>query len=128
MGQETRRLSLKWKIGGLYTGVMVVLGIFLLLAMYQLVRSCIEDQLAKRALAITTNFGDAAAGHIVGKNLLGLNALTSKYTLHDGVAYAFIDDGRGQILAQTLGNFPAQIREGASAGGQREVRRRTLSL
>ena len=128
MGQETRRLSLKWKIGGLYTGVMVILGIFLLLAMYQLTRSTLEDQLAKRALAITTNFSDAAAGHIVGKNLLGLNALTSKYTLHDGVAYAFIDDGSGQVLAQTLGNFPAQLREGVLAGGQREIRRRTLSL
>ena len=36
MNQESRRVGLKWKIGGIYTAVMLVLGIFVIAAVYQL--------------------------------------------------------------------------------------------
>ena len=36
MDQESRRVGLKWKIGGIYTGVMLVLGVFVIGAVYQL--------------------------------------------------------------------------------------------
>ena len=127
MGPESHGVSLKWKIGGTYTGVMFVLGVLLLAALYQLTRTAIRDQLDKRALAIATNFSDAAAAHIVSKNQLGLHALAAKYTLFEGVAYVFINDTNGNIIAQTLGNFPEQLRAG-STGAQREPRRRTVSL
>jgi HAMP domain-containing protein len=128
MGPESHGVSLKWKIGGIYTGVMFVLGVLLLAALYQLTKTAIRDQLDKRALAIATNFSDAAAGHIVSKNQLGLYALAAKYTLFEGVAYVFINDTNGNIIAQTLGNFPQELRAGSPAGVQREPRRRTVSL
>ena len=61
MDQESRRLGLKWKIGGIYTGMMVVLGAFVIAAVSLLTQSTLRDQLDKRALAIVTNFSDAAA-------------------------------------------------------------------
>jgi HAMP domain-containing protein len=128
MGPESHGISLKWKIGGIYTGVMFVLGVLLLAALYQLTRTAIRDQLDKRALAIATNFSDAAASHIVSRNQLGLHVLAAKYTLFEGVAYVFINDTNGAIIAQTLGNFPQQLRPGSPAGAQREPRRRTVSL
>lgn len=128
MGPESHGVSLKWKIGGIYTGVMFILGVLLLAALYQLTRTAIRDQLDKRAHAIATNFSDAAAGHIVSKNQLGLHALAAKYTLFEGVAYVYINDTNGDIITQTLGNFPKQLREGFTAGAQREARRRTVSL
>src|SRR5688500_19168388 len=98
MDQESRRVSLKWKIGGTFTGVMLILGIFAIVAVYQLTRNALRDQLEQRVLAIANNLSDAAAGHMMGRNLLALHALTRKYTLLDGVAYAFIRDGKGEIV------------------------------
>jgi hypothetical protein len=88
----------------------------------------LRDQLDKRALIMATNLSDAAAGHLAAGNLLALHALARKYTLFDEVAYAFIEDGKGEIVAHTLGNLPAELREGRSGGGGRQAYRRELSL
>lgn len=128
MDQESRRISLKWKIGGTYTAVMLVLSVFVIAAMYQLTNKMLRDQLDKRALAVAINLSDASAGHLVGRNLLGLHALLRKYSLLDGVAYAFIVDNRGEIIAHTLETFPPEARQGLAANAQRETRRRELSL
>jgi len=102
MDRESRRVGLKWKIAGIYTGVMLILAILVTVGIYQVTQNTLRAQLDRHALAIATNLTDAAAGHMAGKNLLALNALASKYTLHDGVAYTFIQNSRGEILAQTL--------------------------
>jgi two-component system, cell cycle sensor histidine kinase and response regulator CckA len=128
MDQESRRVSLKWKIGGTYTAVMLILSVFVIAAMYQLTNNMLRDQLDKRALAVVTNLSDATAGHLVGRNLLALHALLRKYSLLDGVAYAFIEDNRGEIIAHTFETFPPEVRQGLSASGQRETRRRELLL
>jgi len=128
MNQESRRVSLKWKVGGIFTGVMFLLSILVVTGVYQLTQNTLRDQLDQRALAIATNFSDAAAGHIVGKNLLALHALARKYTLLDGVAYAFVADGKGEVVAHTLGTFPPELRQGLSVGGQHQAQRREISL
>jgi HAMP domain-containing protein len=128
MDQQSRRVSLKWKIGGTFTGVMLILGVFAIVAVYQLTRNALRDQLDQRVLAIANNLSDAAAGHIMGRNLLGLHALLRKYTLLDGVAYAFIRDGRGEIVAHTLGGFPPQLHQGLSTEAPRQVHQREVLL
>jgi two-component system, cell cycle sensor histidine kinase and response regulator CckA len=128
MNQQRRGMGLKWKIGGIYTGVMLVLGTVVTAAVYQLVQSTLRDQLDKRTLAIATNFSDAAAGHLASKNLLALHALAGKYTLLDNVAYAFIEDAQGEVVAHTPGAFPDELRRRLSAGANRQVQRRELAL
>jgi HAMP domain-containing protein len=128
MDQESRRMGLKWKIGGIYTGVMLVLGAFVIAAVYQITQSTLQDQVNRRALAIASNFSDAVAGHIAGRNLLALHALARKYTLLDGVAYAFVEDGKGEIVAHTFGTFPQELRQGLSVGAKRHIHRRELFL
>ena len=71
MDPESRRISLKWKIGGTYAVVMLVLSVFVIAAMYQLTNKMLRDQLDRRALAVANNLSDATAGHLVGRNLLG---------------------------------------------------------
>jgi HAMP domain-containing protein len=109
MDHESRRVGLKWKIGGIYTGAMIVLGVCVMAAVYQLAGATLRDQLDRRSLAIATNFSDAAAGHVAGKNALALHTLARKYTLLDGVAYAYVENGTGEILAQTFGTFPQEL-------------------
>ena len=128
MDQESRRIGLRWKIGGTFTAVMLVLGLLAIAGVYQLTKNILRAQLDKRALIMATNLSDAVAGHIAAGNLLALHALARKYTLFDDVAYAFIEDGKGAILAHTLGNLPAELRQGRPGPGQRQADRRELSL
>ena len=127
MNGESRRLGLKWKIGGIFTAVMFVLGAGVIAAVYLLTQGTLRDQLDKRAVAVATNFSDAVAGHVAGRNLLALHALARKYTLLDGVAYAYVEDGNGELIAHTLGTFPDELREGI-AGARRQIDRREVSL
>jgi HAMP domain-containing protein len=128
MDQESRRVSLKWKITGSFTSVMIILSLFATAAVYQLARKALRDQFEGRVLSVATNLSDAAAGHIVGRNLLGLHALASKYALFDGVAYAFVEDAKGEIVAHTLGSFPAELQPAPTVAGQRQAQRREVSL
>jgi two-component system, cell cycle sensor histidine kinase and response regulator CckA len=128
MGRESRRISLTWKIGGAFAGVMLTLGFLVIAAVYQMTKNALRDQLDQRVLLLANNLSDAAAGHLVGGNLLALHALARKYTLLDGVAYAFIKDGRGNVVAHTLGTFPPELQEGFPGTGQRQIDRRELSL
>ena len=128
MDQESRRVSLKWKIGGTFTAVMFILGILVLGAAYQLTRDALHDQLDRRVLAISTSLSTAAAGPAVTRDYLALHALASKYTLLDGVAYAFIEDGKGEIVAHTFGALPRSMEVGVASPEQNQSSRRELTL
>jgi len=123
-----RRIGLKWKIGGIYTAVMVVLSLLVIGATYRVTQSILRDQLSRRALVIANNLSDAAAGPIVERNPLALSALASKYAVLDGAAYAFIEDNRGEVVAHSFGAFPQELREKHPVGGQREAYRRKVSF
>ena len=56
MDQESRRVSLKWKIGGTFAGVMLLLGLFVTVAVYQLTKNALRDQLDQRILLISQHF------------------------------------------------------------------------
>jgi two-component system, cell cycle sensor histidine kinase and response regulator CckA len=126
MERQSRRLGLKWKIGGIYTLVMFILGICVIAAVYELTGSTLRDQLDRRSLAIARNFSDAAAGYVAGRNTLALNALAGKYTLNEGVAYAYVEDGQGEILAQTFGRVPEDLQSATVPVTGREVGRHEL--
>ena len=128
MDQESRRVSLKWKIGGTFAGVMLLLGLFVTVAVYQLTKNALRDQLDQRVLLLANTLSDSAAGHIAGGNLLALHALARKYTLLDGVAFAFIENTKGEVIVHTLGAFPPELQQGLPITGQRQTYRRELSL
>jgi HAMP domain-containing protein len=128
MGRESRGISLTWKIGGVFAGVILTLGLLVMTTVYLLAQSALRGQLDQRALLLANNLSDAAAGHLAGGNLLALHALARKYTLFDGVAYAFIKDGKGNIVAHTLGSFPPELEQELRRTGQRQIERRELSL
>ncbi|HEY2989175.1 MAG TPA: HAMP domain-containing protein [Candidatus Binatia bacterium] len=127
VGMNARRMGLMWKIVGTLAGVIVLFGLLVLGVVNYLTGRALRAQLDQRALAIATTLSDAAAGHVIAKNSLELNALVTKYALLEGVAYAFVRDGRGEIVAQSLPVLPAEVREG-SIDGRREAQRRELSL
>src|SRR5262249_25286533 len=125
MDHESRRVSLKWKIGGTFAAMVLILGLGVVAVVYQLTKDALRDQLDQRVLVMANNL--SAAGPMAGRNLLALDALVIKYTRLDGVTYAFIEDGKGEIVAHTLGTFPTELREELPAAPHRQVYRRELS-
>ena len=126
MNRQKKYLGLQWKIGGIYTGVMVLLGIGVIAAVHHLTASALREQLDKRALAIATTLSDAAAGHMAGRNPLALHALARKYTFLEGLAYAYIEDANGNIAAHTLGTFPEELRRGVAGDSHQAARREVV--
>jgi HAMP domain-containing protein len=117
---------LTWKLTISLAALITLLGLLIISVVYQLTSGALRDQLDQRALAIATNLSDAAAVHVVRKNVLELYGLVGKYALLQGVEYAFIEDGKGEIIAHTLGTFPPELKKPVSAEGRLHMQSRAL--
>ncbi len=121
-------IGLRWKITGTFVGVIALLGLLVVGIVNQLMSQALRSQIDQRALVIATNLSDVAAGHVVGRNLLALHALLTKYALLEGVAYTFIEDAKGEVVGHSLGTFPPELREPLSADGRRQAYRREVKF
>jgi len=108
--------------------LITLLGLFIIGVVYQLTSGALRDQFDQRTLAIATNLSDAASANVVRKNVLELYGLVRKYALLQGVEYAFIADGKGEVIAHTLGTFPPELKEAVSPEGRLHMQRRALRL
>jgi HAMP domain-containing protein len=119
--------SLRRKIAGSFTGIILLVGLLVLVIVYQLTGRALRSQLDRQALAIATNLSDAASGFIMGRNVLELNALTAKYARLDGVSYVFLEDAKGNIVANSLGTLPSELRP-ASSQELRQTEQKSLAF
>jgi HAMP domain-containing protein len=114
-----QRASLKWKIGTAFALVILTLGLFVIGIVYSFTDAALRAQVQLRASAIATNLSDAAAPYVSRRNPLELDALIAKYGRLDGVAYAYIEDTKGEISASSLQPFPSELKD--SAGFERRT-------
>ncbi len=126
MDQESRGFSLRWRIIGGFVGLISLLGLLIIGIVYELTGRVLRGQLNQQASAIAINLSDGAAGFVLEKNVLRLDALVTKYALLKGVAYTFIEDGKGKIIAHSLRTFPPQLRKRLTLDERRQAGRRTL--
>jgi len=109
-----QRGGLKWKISVTFSGLILVLGLMVIGIVYHFTGSALQRQVDLRASAIATNLADATAGMVSRKSTLELDALIAKYGRLDGVAYALVQDSKGEILASSLQPFPAELKDATS--------------
>jgi HAMP domain-containing protein len=91
------------------------LGVLVIGIVYHFTSSALQKQVDLRAQAIATNLADAGAGFVSRKGILELDALVAKYGRLDGVAYAFLQDPKGEILASSVQPFPVELNGTGSA-------------
>jgi HAMP domain-containing protein len=120
--------SLRWKLGAAFGGLILFLGISVIGIVYYLTGNALQRQVDLRAAAIATNLSDAAAGHVSRKNALELDALIAKYGRLDGVAYAYIQDPKSEVIATSIQPFPVELKEATGRGDQRISNSRTTSV
>src|SRR5262245_33240402 len=106
--------SLRWKFVTAFGGLILLLGACVIGIVYYLTGNALQRQVDLRSAAIAANLSDAAAGHVSRKNALELDALIAKYGRLDGVAYAYIQDPRGEIIATSIQLFSSDLKESGS--------------
>jgi nitrogen fixation/metabolism regulation signal transduction histidine kinase len=128
LGVSSRRIGLMWKIVGTLAGVIILFGLLVIGVVYQMTMNALRAQVDERALAVATMLSDAAAGPAIAKNTLELNTVVTKSALLEGVAYAFVQDAEGEILAQSPAALPADIKQPLSVDSRRRAQQREMTI
>jgi len=122
-------LSLSWQgIGLEWKIVILVLGLLFLVTVNQLMGRALRIQMDESAGIMTTNLSDAAAGYIASKDVLPLKTTVTKYARLNRVAYAFIKDREGKVIAHSLATFSPELEEELTSDQRRQVSRREVTL
>jgi HAMP domain-containing protein len=100
------RLGLTVKMSLIFGGMIAVFGLLAMAAAYYALFGAITDHASKRAVALATNVGDAAAGQMLAKKTAGLQELVVKHARGGEVAYLVVVDRKGKVLAHSLENSP----------------------
>jgi len=103
--------------------LILALGLLVIGIVYYFTADALQKQVELRSTAIATNLSDAAAGFVSRKSTLELDALAAKYGRLDGVAYAFIQDSKGEILASSMNPFPIELKDAGGTGASSRVTR-----
>jgi HAMP domain-containing protein len=119
-------LGLTWKIAGTFAAATLLVGVLATGAGYYLIARALRSQASQRAFVIATNLSDGAAGHVLSKDILSLHALLAKFALLEGVAYTFVEDRGGKVLAQSVGNEALYSVMTSKGGEIRDVRHRSV--
>jgi sensor histidine kinase regulating citrate/malate metabolism len=122
LGLSWQAIGLEWKI------IIPVLGLLFVFIVNQLVARVLRSQMAESAVLMTTNLSDAAASYLASKNVLQLNTTVTKYARLSRVAYVFIQDRDGKVIAHSLATLSPELQEELTSDQGRQVTRRELTL
>jgi len=129
MNIHLQRGGLRWKISTTFSGLILILGLLVIGIVYHFTVNALQRQVELRSTALATNLADTAAGLVSRKSTLELDALAAKYGRLDGVAYAFIQDPKGEVLASSMQPFPGELKETggpAASSGVTRVRGKSV--
>lgn len=124
-----QRGGLKWKISTTFSGLILVLGFLVIGIVYYFTGNALQKQVDLRSTALASNLADAATPFVTRKSTLDLDALVAKYGRLDGVAYALIQNPKGEMLASSMQPFPVELKDiGGSSTASRITRVRGKSV
>jgi HAMP domain-containing protein len=123
MDLPLQRGGLRWKISTTFSGLILVLGLLVIGIVYYFTVNALQKQVELRSIALATNLADAAASLVSRKSTLELDALVAKYGRLDGVAYAFVQDPRGEVLASSMQPFPGELKDAGAPAASASVTR-----
>ena len=115
-------LSFEWKV------MLVVLGLFFVVIVHQLVARVLRAQMEESAVLVATNLSDAAASYIASNDALRLKTTVTKYARLSRVAYVFVQDREGKVIASSLAGFSPELQQALTSDQDLQVTRRELTL
>jgi sensor histidine kinase regulating citrate/malate metabolism len=122
-------LTVSWRGISLRSKILALLvGLLLVAIVNQLVARVLRTQMDESAVLITTNLSDAAASYIASKDFLRLKTTITKYARLSRVAYVFVQDREGKVIAHSLANFSPELHQALTSDQNLQVTRRELRL
>jgi sensor histidine kinase regulating citrate/malate metabolism len=117
-----QRISPGWKI------MMLVLAVVFVLIVNQLMARVLRTQMDESADIMATNLSDAAASYLASKDMLRLRTTVTKYARLSRVAYIFVRDHGGEVIAHSPATFSPKLQQGVTFAQDSQVSRRELTL
>jgi sensor histidine kinase regulating citrate/malate metabolism len=117
-----QRLSFEWKV------MLVVLGLFFVLIVHQLVARVLRVQIQESVVLMATNLSDAAAGYIASNDALRLKTTVTKYARLSRVAYVFVQDREGKIIASSSAGLFREFQPAVTSNQDLQVSQRELTV
>jgi sensor histidine kinase regulating citrate/malate metabolism len=114
--------SLGWKI------TILLLAIVFVVIVNQLMARVLRNQMAENAVIMTTNLSDAAASYLASKDLLRLRTTVTKYARLSRVAYVFVRDREGEVIAHSPATFSPELKQPLTFPQDSQVSGRELTL
>jgi sensor histidine kinase regulating citrate/malate metabolism len=115
-------ISLEWKV------ITLIFGLLSVAIVNQLMGRALRIQMDESAVVMATNLSDAAAGYLASKDVLPLKTTVTKYARLNRVAYVFIKDRQGKVIAHSLATFSPELQQELTSDQRRQVSRRELTL
>jgi nitrogen fixation/metabolism regulation signal transduction histidine kinase len=128
MNEAPRDIGLMGEIVRNFVCLIILVGLVIGAIVYQVLGSILREQHNQRAALITINLTDAATGPVVSKDVLQLKTLVTKYARLSGVAYAFIKDREGTVIAHSSATFSPELQGPLHSDQRREVGQRILTF
>ena len=117
-----QRISPGWKI------MMLILTIAFVVIVNQLMARVLRSQMDESAIVMTTNLSDAAASYLASKDMLRLRTTVTKYARLSRVAYVFVRDHEGEVIAHSSATFSPELKQAPTLAQDSQVSRRELRL
>jgi sensor histidine kinase regulating citrate/malate metabolism len=117
-----RGMTLEWKI------MILVFGLLFVATLNHLVGHTVRAQIDERAVVMATNLSGTAAGYLASKDVLPLKTIVTKYARLGGVAYAFIKDREGKVIANSFASSSPEFERVLSSDQRRRASQRELTL
>lgn len=126
--EATSVLGFPWQGISLHRKIAILLlGLLFLVILSLLVGRALRSQMDETAAFITTNLSDAASAYLASNDVLQLQTTVAKYVRLNRVAYAFIKDREGTVVAHSFATFPPELQEELTSNQRRQVARRELT-
>lgn len=121
-------IGLMGKIGRNFVLLIILVGLGVGVIIYDVAGRVLREKNNQLASLVTMNLSDAATTHVVSKDVLQLKTLVTKYARLDGVAYVFINDREGNLIAHSLPTFSPELQEALTFDQRRQLSRRIVTL
>lgn len=102
-------ISLKWRMALAYCAVLLTLGILVIFIVNASMSRAVRAQIDRRLTLAAGELGDIAATYLAMKPAVDLRPLAERYAGYDGVAYVFLEDRRGAVIAYSMRSFPSEL-------------------
>ncbi|MGH7797280.1 MAG: HAMP domain-containing protein [Candidatus Binatia bacterium] len=95
---------------------------------YRLGESILLEEHNRRTALVTAALADGVSGYLASRDMLQLKTLVAKYARLSGVAYVFIEDGEGKVIAESLLQFPVGLQQSLTLDQRRQAGSRVVTL